>query len=189
VGGATVKATVSTSASSADREYTANGSGVADVLLPDEDVTGVTVEASAKEYSPTQHRFFFKSTNPVPAFVTVRLHGGATIGGVVLNRAGDPVEGVAVAVYRFWSGGDEVEKAGEDSGFRRQKTRTGPDGRWEVSSIPRQRFNRIGASFNHPDYVGASIHGITHDAGAQEALLESATRCGWSRHSSSRALS
>ena len=172
IGGAKVKASVSTGSFSADRDYTANGSGVADVLLPDDAVTSVTVEASAKDYSATKHRFVFSDTNLPPAFVTVRLHGGATIGGIVLNKAGEPVEGVAVEVYRFWTGSDAMDQPGEDSGFGRKEARTGADGRWEVGSVPKHRFNRIGVSFTHDDYVRASINGMTQDAGVETALLE-----------------
>ncbi len=172
IGGAKVKATVASAGYSGSRDYTANGSGTADVLLPDDAVTGVTIEASAKDYSPTKHRFEFSGTNPVPAFVTVRLHGGATFGGIVLNKAGNPVEGVEVEVYRFWTGSDAMDKPGEDTGFGNKRTRTGTDGRWEVSSIPKNRFNRIGISFNHDEYVRASIGGISQDPGVETALLE-----------------
>jgi len=172
VGGASVKASISTGSFSADRNYTANGSGVADVLLPDEAVTEVTVEASAKDYSATKHRFAFSGTNPVPAFVTVRLHGGATIGGVVLNKAGEPVEGAEVEVYRFWTGSDAMGQPGEDSGFGNKKVKTGADGRWEVGAVPKNRFNRIGIHFTHDDYVKVSISGVSQDSGVEEALLE-----------------
>lgn len=172
VGGAKVMATVSAAGYSGSRDYTANGSGVADVLLPDESVNEVVIEASAKEYSATKHRFAFSGTNPVPAFVTVRLHGGATIGGIVLNKAGEPIEGVTVEVYRFFTGNDMMDKPGEDSGFGNKRTKTGSDGRWEVGSVPKHRFNRIGISFDHEDYVRTSIGGVSQDAGVEAALLE-----------------
>ena len=172
VGGASVKASISTGSFSADRNYTANGSGVADVLLPDEAVTEVTVEASAKDYSATKHRFAFSGTNPVPAFVTVRLHGGATIGGIVLNKAGQPVDGAQVEVYRFWTGSDPMGQPGEDSGFGNKQAKTGADGRWEVTSVPKHRFNRIGISVSHDDYVKVSISPITQDSAVEAALLE-----------------
>jgi beta-lactamase regulating signal transducer with metallopeptidase domain len=172
IGGAKVEASVTSAGYSGSRDYAANGSGIADVLLPDDAVTSVTIEASAKDYSPTKHRFEFSGTNPVPAFVTVRLHGGATIGGIVLNKAGNPVEGVEVEVYRFWTGSDAMDKPGEDTGFGNKRTRTGADGRWEVSSIPKNRLNRIGISFNHDDYVRASVGGISQEAGVEAALLE-----------------
>jgi len=172
VGGAKVKASITTGSFSADRDYTANGSGVADVLLPDETVNQVVIEASAKDYSPTKHRFAFSTTNPVPAFVTVRLHGGATIGGIVLNKAGEPIEGVAVEVYRFWTGNDLMDQPGEGSGFGNKRAKTGADGRWEVGSVPKHHFNRIGISFDHDNYVHASISGVSQEAGVEAALLE-----------------
>lgn len=172
VGGAKVKASITTGSFSADRDYTANGSGVADVLLPDETVNQVVIEASAKDYSPTKHRFAFSGTNPVPAFVTVRLHGGATIGGIVLNKAGEPIEGVAVEVYRFWTGNDLMDQPGEGSAFGNKRAKTGADGRWEVGSVPKHHFNRIGISFNHDNYVHASISGVSREAGVEAALLE-----------------
>jgi beta-lactamase regulating signal transducer with metallopeptidase domain len=171
VGGARIKASVSTGSFSADREYTGNGSGVADVLLPDETITEVTVEASATDYSTTKHRFAFSGTNPVPAFVTVRLHGGTTIGGIVLNKAGDPVAGAEVEVYRFWTGSDAMGQPGEDSGFGNKKAKTGADGRWEVSAVPKHRFNRIGISVSHDDYVKVSISPIAQDAAVEAALV------------------
>ena len=173
VGGAKVKASVATTSFSADREYIANGSGIADVLLPEEGLTSVTVEASAKDYSPTRHRFVFSPTNPAPAFAVVRLHGGATLGGVVLSKAGDPIEGVEVEVARFFRGGSEsMEKPGEDSAFMSQRTRTGADGRWEVSSVPKDRLNRIMISFAHDSHVRAAVHGVAVDAAVEAALLE-----------------
>jgi len=171
VGGARVKATVVTAGFSTSRDHVANGSGVADVLLPDEPVAEVRVEASATGHSATLHRFQFAATSPPPAFVTVRLHGGLTLGGVVLNAAGQPVEGAVVSVYRFWSG-DENRTAAEDTAFHGQRTRTGADGRWEVGSVPANRLNRIGINFAHEDYIHASISGVSQDAAALAALKE-----------------
>lgn len=171
VGGASVKASVTFGDNSISRDYTANGSGVADVLLPEEPVTAVTLEASAKDYSATKHRLVFSASNPPPAFVTVRLHGGATIGGVILNNAGEPVAGAQVRVYRYWTGSDRMDQPGEDTGFSSKSATTGDDGRWEVGALPKHRFNRIGFNVQHSDYVQASIPGISQDSAVEEALL------------------
>lgn len=172
VGGATVKTTVATDGFSVTRDSTANGSGVADVLLPDESVNEVIVEASARDYGPTKHRFAFSRTNPVPGFVTVRLHGGSTIGGIVLSKAGEPLPDVAVHVYPFWTDSNATDKPGEEPGFGAPKATTGADGRWELGAIPRHLFNQIGISFDHDDYIRARITGVTQDAGLEAALLE-----------------
>jgi hypothetical protein len=91
IGGATVVAKVETSKISAERTYTANGSGIADVLTPNDGVTAITLTASATNYTATRISLKFGPTNPVPPFVSIRLQGGIDVGGIVVNTDGAPI--------------------------------------------------------------------------------------------------
>lgn len=172
IGGALVVATVRGEKASGERTYTANGSGVADVLTPAEGARSISVTASAKGYSPTKLTLSFGPTNPMPAFVTVRLHGGLEIGGIIVDKAGAPIANARVNVYRFWTGNDSMRDEGEQSGFGSKDITTGPDGRWEASGIPKNLLNRVGFSVTHDDYVQTSVGSISQSPTVETELLE-----------------
>jgi hypothetical protein len=172
IGGASVVANVRGDKASGERTYTANGSGVADVLTPAEGARSISVTASAKGYSPTKLTLSFGPTNPMPAFVTVRLHGGLEMGGIILDTAGAPIANAKVHVYRYWTGNDSMRDEGEQSGFGFKDITTGPDGRWEASGIPKNLLNRVGLSVTHDDYVQTSIGSISQSPNVETELLE-----------------
>jgi len=98
VGGATVVARVETAKFAAERTYTANGSGIADVLTPDAGVTAITLTASATNHTATRLSLSFGPTNPVPPFVSIRLLGGLEIGGIVVDTDGAPIPDADVRI-------------------------------------------------------------------------------------------
>jgi hypothetical protein len=98
IGGATVVAKVETGKLSAERTYTANGSGIADVLTPNDGVTDISLTASATNYTSTRISLKFGPTNPVPPFVSIRLQGGVEIGGIVVNTDGGPIPDADVRI-------------------------------------------------------------------------------------------
>ena len=174
VSGATVTAIVSTATFSVSRQYVANGSGVADVLLPQETVTGVTLEASATNYVTTRLRLDPSPTNALPDSVTVRLQGGLRIGGRVVSTSGEPVAGATVDAVRFWSGNDPLRgsQSKESVEFERKQVRTDENGRWEMGSLPKTLLQRIRILITHEDFAPSYLESVAADASVQAALLE-----------------
>lgn len=175
IGGATVQSVVlarhGPATLTVEQTATANGSGVADVLLPAEGVGSVALIASATGYAGSQLVLNPSGTNPLPAFITLKLHGGIELGGVILNSEGQPVPDAAVQVSRFWTS-DRPALNLDPQHFTQAKAITGSDGRWSVSGIPASLTHRMGLSVRHPDYVHLHVHQLSADAATEKALRE-----------------
>ena len=179
VPGAAVTAIVSTATFSVSRPYVANGSGVADVLLPQETVSAVTLEASATNYVTTRLRLAPSPTNALPDSVTIRLQGGLRIGGRVVSTSGEPVAGATVEAVSFLSGRDpfgrdpwQDTQSKESVEFGRKELRTDENGRWEMGSLPKALLQRIQINVTHEDFAPSNVESVAANASVQAALLE-----------------
>ncbi len=173
IGGATVIATVTGSGPKVSRQFVANGSGVADVLLPTEPVTGVTLEASATNYASARVHLDINSTNPVPPFVTMRLLGGLRIGGRIVSTLGEPVVGARVVAARFFRGlePDLGTTSSTTTEFQTQQVQTDTDGYWEMGSMPESLLDRIRIDVTHDDFGPAFIESPAMNPSVRSDLL------------------
>jgi protocatechuate 3,4-dioxygenase beta subunit len=90
-----------------------------------------------------------------PRRFTIALRRGVTIGGLVTDESGDPIEGVTVVASvdgplpRVLLPGSPGRER-----FSEIASRTGPDGRWSTSSCPPDA-RRMGLQLIHPEYVSS----------------------------------
>lgn len=142
----------------------------------DEDgMIGLNVPSSGAELMlSVQHEGYevigarWKKDEEIPGEFTIQLKKGATIGGIVHNEDGNPVEGVSVqgTIYHDNSYPGE-EGAGQLRPILKGEIAvTDEEGRWQTASAPHNLVNsrfRLTLEFSHPDYVAGTRFSVDKD--------------------------
>jgi hypothetical protein len=113
----------------------------------------LSIEARADGYVPLGCGWGFEGGPAAPEAVTLRLRRGTAMGGIVLDVADRPVEGVTVltSVTRYGPGKRAPNPTGHES-YREMPSRTGPDGRWHTDGVP-PGAEEVQLRLIHPDFV------------------------------------
>lgn len=163
LGGATVMANVRTPELQAERRYTANGSGVADVLVPDSGERTLVITANVPGYSTGLLMLNRTNGAPLPPFITLRLEGKVTIGGKVLDQAGSPVAGAKLEVRPYKSAFSAADR-------RSREAVSAADGSWSVTDFP-NALPGIYIYLRHEDHALMFVDGRSEPASFKEDLL------------------
>jgi sugar lactone lactonase YvrE/peroxiredoxin/uncharacterized GH25 family protein len=94
------------------------------------------------------------SEAPIPAGYTLALEAGTSIGGVIQDEKGKPIEGASV--YLLVPGKDEVERIA----IRDYEVKTDAAGRWRCDVVP-AKFDEIWIRLAHPDFISDKMYGTT----------------------------
>jgi hypothetical protein len=94
------------------------------------------------------------SLSAIPAQYTLALERGTSIGGIIHDEQGNPIEGVSV--YLLVPGGDEIERAA----IWDHAEKTDAEGRWRCDIIP-SKLDDIWIRLAHPDYISDEMYGKT----------------------------
>jgi protocatechuate 3,4-dioxygenase beta subunit len=163
LGGATVMADVRTPELRAERRYTANGSGVADVLVPDSGERTVVITANMPGYSTGLLMLNRTNGAPLPPFITLRLDGKVTIGGKVFDQSGHPVAGAKLEVRPYKSGFSAADR-------RSREAVSAADGSWSVTDFP-NALPGIYIYLRHEDHALMFVDGRSEPPSFKEDLL------------------
>jgi protocatechuate 3,4-dioxygenase beta subunit len=112
-----------------------------------------SVEVRKDGYVPVGYGWGFDGGPEAPESPTLRLRRGTTMGGVVVDEAGRPVEGATVLMSVTVDG--VRVRADESTGYESYgeiPSRTGPDGRWRSESVP-PGVREVELRLIHPDFV------------------------------------
>jgi protocatechuate 3,4-dioxygenase beta subunit len=163
LGGATVMADVRTPELRAERRYTANGSGVADVLVPDSGERTVVITANMPGYSTGLLMLNRTNDVPLPAFITLQLNRHVTIGGKVLDHDGKPVAGAKLEVRPYLSGFSAADR-------RSREAVSAADGSWSVTNF-HNALPGIYIYLRHEDHALMFVDGRSEPPSFKEDLL------------------
>lgn len=144
-----------------------NEDGIVSVNVPAGDETELELSVSHEGCASISARW--AKGNKLPEQVTIPLHKGKTIGGIVHDEHGNPVEGVKV---------EALATANDDHGINSGKGElrmeiprdlavTDSEGRWQSHSGPTEDVS-IQMRFLHPDYVRQE--GFSYRGGSWEEL-------------------
>lgn len=90
----------------------------------------------------------------IPSSYTLVLEPGTSIGGIIQDEDGKPIEGVTV--YLLVSSGGELR----DVSIRDQQQKTDAAGRWRCDTVP-AKLDDVSIRLAHPDYVSDEMYGRT----------------------------
>lgn len=90
----------------------------------------------------------------IPSKYTLALETGTSIGGIIHDEQGNPIEGASV--YLLVPGGNEIERAA----IWDHEEKTDGEGRWRCDIMPSQ-LDDIWIRLAHPDYISDEMYGKT----------------------------
>jgi RNA polymerase sigma factor (sigma-70 family) len=129
---------------------TTDANGKLEVETPQAPFQGLNMFVTADGHVPKVTSWGFKRA--MPAEYTMKLERGVTIGGIVVDEAGQPIAGAKV----------EFDGPGSDSSLP-ENVQFGPDtpaitdasGRWSCNMIPKE-FDHIQLVVSHPEHAETS---------------------------------
>jgi hypothetical protein len=144
--------------------------------LPGEFTVSLAVRKDG--YVPLARGWGYEGASRPPNAVTYRLRRGITMGGLVVDEAGQSIEG-AIVLMSLLGGGRETRPA-NPTGFefyQQIPTRTGPDGRWRTDSVP-PGATQADLRLIHPDFLsdGPSTLGRSGRSPKIATLLDQSDR-------------
>lgn len=157
-----------------DRTVKTDANGYAKINYPPlTDIERLDIGASHDDYGAKKMVWETKAGDVVPASFVLKLGSGIGIGGTVVDSGDNPIVDAKVQLSRFWTGGEEMNKRGEQSDFASRTFTTDSQGRWQAKGVPTDLLNRISVSASHPDYVSTRLT-VSANA-AEEAKLREGT--------------
>ena len=108
----------------------------------------LSVDVWGDGFAMQRHFWGNKPGETVPEKAVVKLERGETLGGLVQDEQGRPIEGATVYM---WS--HNFERKDPHELLFDLRAVTGPDGRWKTAGAPATTGDLLGFHINHPDYL------------------------------------
>jgi beta-lactamase regulating signal transducer with metallopeptidase domain/uncharacterized GH25 family protein len=99
-------------------------------------------------FAMQRHQYGGDPKTPIPDEATIKLQPGESLGGIIQDEQGRPVEG---AIVYLWSHNYKHQDSHELLFDLRAVT--GPDGRWHTGGAPTTTGDLLGFYILHPDYL------------------------------------
>jgi protocatechuate 3,4-dioxygenase beta subunit len=132
------------------KDYTTDAEGRATVVVPEPNRHPLSLIASPEGYPPMRKWWKNDAGNDlIPAEFTFTFVQGRTIGGVVRDEQGKPIEGVLVHLSITMM---NAEKSGLCLALWDHPLQTDSEGRWRLDHIP-QPVESMAIRLEHSDYV------------------------------------
>jgi len=137
------------------REDKTDKDGRCRIALGEKTPEYVRVEVEKEGFVPIRLAWRQTADNPVmPDRYTLALEQGTSIGGIIHDEQGDPIEGASV--YLLVPGGEEIERVA----IWDYTEKTDAEGRWQCDIMP-SKLNDIWIRLAHPDYISDEMYGKT----------------------------
>lgn len=109
----------------------------------------LTADVTAPGYAPYYASWSPDNpSQPIPAKFTAELESGWTVGGVMVDEAGNPVAGAEIQPsIQFKKRPGDVKELGVNA-----RAITGPDGKWHYDSVPAS-MSEVHIEVHQPDYM------------------------------------
>ena len=150
---------------------TTDAAGALVVNYPPENLYQLSITASQDDYGSRKMAWNLSGGDTVPDSYTIKLGGAFSIGGIVLAPDGTPLPDSSISVYRFYSGGDDMNKKGDQPDFQNKTATTDTDGKWQVKGLPIELVDRIGFNASHAGYLTTNIN-LMNNASAEKELRD-----------------
>ncbi len=128
------------------------------IKLPGEELSYLNCSIRARRYGPFWAGWSFKQkTEVLPASYTAHLDAGQSVGGVVVDADGKPVEGAEIHPSIEYKK-RETDESQLGSGWT---TKTDKDGRWRADCVP--SVDRLSLEIVHPKFVPTRTSIVTNE--------------------------
>ena len=135
-------------------EHPTDDSGRRVIPVPDPQPDRLTVTARGEGLVPRKVylRYFPPRPTEIPRLYTLAMERGTSIGGIVRDEQGRPIEGAAVELYDA----DPDDRAREALDFDGVSARTDSQGRWRLDLVPSGLdLARLRFHYSHPEFLNA----------------------------------
>jgi len=122
--------------------------GLCRIVYGPEPTKYVSVTVHKENFVPMQ-AYFRTEDGGIPQNYTIALEPAVSIGGIVQNEQGQPIEAASVNIDRYSEG--EYEKKSWIS-IRDYVVKTDKDGKWSCNVMPKA-LGRFGITLSHPEYA------------------------------------
>jgi hypothetical protein len=137
------------------REDKTDKDGRCIIVLGEETPEYIRVEVSKEGFIPIRLSWRQTTDNPViPDQYTLALEQGTSIGGIIRDEQGHPIEGASV--YLLVPGGDEIERVA----IWDHTEKTNAEGQWRCDIMP-SKLDDIWIRLAHSDYISDEMYGKT----------------------------
>ena len=127
------------------------------IYPPTADLEQLEITASQDDYSSRKMVWMPSAGDVIPPSYTLKLGGGVTIGGTVVDSLDQPLAGAKISLHRFWKGGEEMNKKGEQADFASRSVTTDAQGFWQARGLPATLLDHIGFNVEHADYPSTNF--------------------------------
>jgi Carboxypeptidase regulatory-like domain len=153
------------------REHTTDDSGRLEIRLPADDSESMWITARRDGLIPIRVylRAITARETEIPRSYTLAMEPGTSIGGIVRDEAGQPIEGVNVNLYE----NRQDEGARQVYDFGAITARSDRQGRWQIDLIPDGfDLGRLHFTFSHPEFLSATDAVNTQSIATPKELRE-----------------
>ncbi len=127
------------------------------IYPPVADLEQLEITASQDDYGSRKMVLQPSAGDVVPPSYTLKLGEGIAIGGTVVDSLDQPLAGAKISLHRFWKGGEELNKKGEQADFTSRSATTDAQGFWQARGLPATLLDHIGFNVEHADYPGTNF--------------------------------
>jgi peroxiredoxin len=125
------------------------------IILDAEQLTYVRIKAQKEGFVPMQVMWRLAEARVKPPDkYTLYLEPGTSIGGIIQNEQGKPIQGVTINL--LVPGGDELERVA----IWDHQEKTDANGQWRCDIMPK-KLDDVLIRLSHPDYIDDEAYGMT----------------------------
>lgn len=125
-------------------------------LVGGENLRYLTVSAKTEGFVPVQASWQTAEGKPIPGTFTMYLEPSSSIGGIIQDEQGNPIEGATVHVMVPSESPEQVQRVALSD----HPVRTGKDGTWRCDLVP-GRLKDVWLRLEHPDFISDGTYGAT----------------------------
>ncbi len=141
----------------ATKQLPTDESGVVRIAYPPNNLGTLTITASHDDYAGRKMSWDVTAGDVVPASYQFKLVSGVNVGGFIVDENGSAVAEAKVSFHRFWSGGEDMNRKGEQPEFTTRNTTSDYQGAWRMKNLPGDLLANIGFNVDHPDFLGTNL--------------------------------
>jgi hypothetical protein len=148
----------------ATKQLRTDESGVVRVAYPPNNLGTLTITASHDDYAARKMSWDVTAGDTIPASYQLKLTAGVNIGGSIVDESNYPIADAKLSFYRFWSGGENMNRKGEQPDFTTRNATSDSQGAWQMKNLPRDLLANIGFNVEHPDFLSTNLTVGNNDA-------------------------